>query len=492
MKSLKKILSIFAAFMMVVGLTAANVKAETTTKGTITITNAVKGETYVAYKIFDAQYTDDAVSYTASTAVKNKFENTDDLKNYFTFNPTGDSNVWNVVQQGTTPIDAKALSEALREYVGTDPFTQSGSVTAGEDDTSVTISNLPSGYYYVTSSLGTLVTIDTTHPNASITDKNTDKVPTPDKEIDSTLNADAYAQIGEIIPYTVTFKAYEGAKNYVLVDTMSAGLELQTTAPNVPTITFGNTTVTLDTDNKFMNGTTEVATFQKEGQTMTIVFNDTWLKSYTDNATTEGKEIVVKYSAKVTEDAMSMNTENNSVHINYGNDQHTTTDTVNVYKGQLNVFKFHDTNSTENALAGAEFKLVKNGETESLSVKQVTEGVNGNYIVSANAEENTVQTLVSGNDGYIKVYGLEDGTYTLTETKAPDGYNLATQTFTFTISSQNGDNKGITVTTPVENKKGSTLPSTGGMGTTMIYIAGAILMVGAAIIFVTNKRMKHE
>lgn len=491
MKSLKKILSIFAAFMMVVGLTAANVKAETTTKGTITITNAVKGETYVAYKIFDAQYTDDAVSYTASTAVKNKFENTDDLKNYFTFNPTGDSNVWNVVQQGTTPIDAKALSEALREYVGTDPFTQSGSVTAGEDDTSVTISNLPSGYYYVTSSLGTLVTIDTTHPNASITDKNTDKVPTPDKEIDSTLNADAYAQIGEIIPYKVTFNAYEGAKGYTLVDTMSNGLELQTSTPNVPTIIFDNITVTLDASNKFMNGTTEVADFNKNGQTMTIAFNDAWLKSYTSDATTNGKEIIVKYSAKVTSEAMTINNETNQVHINYGNGQQTTTDSVTVYKGQLNVFKYHDTNNSNNGLAGAEFKL-ENESGEVISVKQVTEGTDGNYIVSADADENTVATLVSGNDGYIHVYGLEEGSYTLTETKAPDGYNLATQAFTFTISSQSGDNQGITVDTSVENKTGSTLPSTGGMGTTMIYIAGAILMVGAAIIFVTNKRMKHE
>ena len=482
MKSLKKILSIFAAFMMVVGLTAANVKATGTNgKGSITIDNAVVGETYNVYKIFSTSYLNDTsnngVAYYATAEVKQWFD--ENAPQYFEFQETKD-NGYAVKAKGT--LDAKALSETLRSAVGNSPFNAATTaITAAT--TTVTFNNLEVGYYYVSSSLGSLVTIDTAKPNATIQDKNTSGVPTkPDKVISDNDNT---VQIGSTVPFKVTTSFGAGTQNLVFKDKMSTGLLFNADSPSIK---LGNTVYSLE-GTQFKNGETVLANLNATSTneyTFKITFEDDVIKTLTDSLTGDNRlTMEIIYSATITDEAATTNTETNKVTINYGNNGKVESDTVNVYKGQLTVFKYTgDLEGTHEGLSGAIFKLYDSNNNE---VK--VNGTNGVYTVKAKAEENTVSELVSDTNGRITISGLDAGNYTLKETKAPDGYTLSYDEKEFTIAAGNDT---IAHHADVENVKGSSLPSTGGMGTTMLYVVGGILMVGAAILFVTNKRMKHN
>ncbi len=136
------------------------------------------------------------------------------------------------------------------------------------------------------------------------------------------------------------------------------------------------------------------------------------------------------------------------------------------------------------------------------------EDLNGK--IADEATDRNKYLLISDEKGAFGIQGLGDGTYFLQETKAPAGYNLITSPIEFEITStqENKELKSVsikigektvngtvstgTVNTTVENTKGTTLPETGGMGTTMLYVAGGILLVGSAVLLVTKKRMGHE
>ena len=154
----------------------------------------------------------------------------------------------------------------------------------------------------------------------------------------------------------------------------------------------------------------------------------------------------------------------------------------------------------------------------------VPDYLSGRAIVDSNSKvtgwadtEETGSKLTSDANGLFKVIGLDDGTYHLKETKAPAGYNLLTNDITVVITAattngqswtdgdaakaltalsvtadgKNGsvdDNKGIGSIT-IANNKGATLPSTGGMGTTLFYVLGSILVLGAVVLLVSKKRM---
>ena len=110
-----------------------------------------------------------------------------------------------------------------------------------------------------------------------------------------------------------------------------------------------------------------------------------------------------------------------------------------------------------------------------------------------------VNKLTTDTNGHIKAYGLDAGTYTLIETDPLPGYNSLADTITVTISEQgevtykytnSGGNAGNKL--DVVNETGTELPSTGGMGTTLIYIAGAVLVIGAGVLLVVRRRMNAE
>ena len=110
----------------------------------------------------------------------------------------------------------------------------------------------------------------------------------------------------------------------------------------------------------------------------------------------------------------------------------------------------------------------------------------------------SVVELESGTDGYVNINGLAAGTYTLEETKAPDGYNILKDTITITVNQKDGtkeilsNNEATNGTVKVLNNKGSLLPSTGGMGTTLIYLIGGALVLGSGIVLANKKRAKAK
>ena len=125
--------------------------------------------------------------------------------------------------------------------------------------------------------------------------------------------------------------------------------------------------------------------------------------------------------------------------------------------------------------------------------------------------ENKV-TVITGADGKIVLKGLKPGTYSVKETKAPTGYNLDPNTYTLKVNwtyndstktgafeKDNSSSAGVTwdgsnakVSITIDNKSGSTLPSTGGIGTTIFYVAGSILVLAAAILLITKRRMGNN
>lgn len=108
-----------------------------------------------------------------------------------------------------------------------------------------------------------------------------------------------------------------------------------------------------------------------------------------------------------------------------------------------------------------------------------------------------VTDLVSGNSGYIRLNGLSAGTYILEETKAPDGYNKLEKTIKIIVT-KNGEAKKITKDgdvveqIDVKNNSGTILPSTGGMGTTLIYLIGGALVLGSGFVLANKKRAKAK
>ena len=150
---------------------------------------------------------------------------------------------------------------------------------------------------------------------------------------------------------------------------------------------------------------------------------------------------------------------------------------------------------------------VPNANTEDQYASTTTKYNKVAFPTESVTADNVTLEAVTGTDGIIKLTGIATGTYTFTEIQAPAGYNLlsspivvevgctlptdpfdGSQTATWTDTSANVDKDGK-ITFTVENKAGSTLPATGGIGTTIFYVAGSILVLAAVILLVTKRRM---
>lgn len=109
--------------------------------------------------------------------------------------------------------------------------------------------------------------------------------------------------------------------------------------------------------------------------------------------------------------------------------------------------------------------------------------------------------MVSGADGKFNIIGLDAGTYTLRETEAPSGFNKCAD-ITIVISAKHNENvtagadleltHSQNMANTIEDKKGSTLPETGGIGTTIFYVVGVVLMLGAGVLLITKRRMSAK
>ena len=213
-----------------------------------------------------------------------------------------------------------------------------------------------------------------------------------------------------------------------------------------------------------------------------------------------GLPIEVIYTATINENAVAK-ISTNKANLTYSNDPtddskkgNIPSEDVKVYTSKIAIEKVEKlaegATATPKKLEGAEFVLYK---------EETIENTKTTKYYKWNAAEKKVEWVTDMKDADVKKTdeygeasfdGLANGTYYLVETKAPAGYNQLTAPVTITVNGGTTET-ALTVTERVENQAGTLLPSTGGMGTTIFYVLGFVLVVGAGVLLVTKKRMSQ-
>ena len=472
MKNTRKLFSLLLALVMVFALATTAFAEEET--GSITINDAVVGQTYTIYQILDLESynaANNTYSYKATTAWST-FINSDGIKNTYV----------KVDAQGyVTWIDganAAAFAKAAQKYAKDNSIANQGTVTA--TSTTVSFTSLDLGYYLVDSTLGTLCSLDTTNPNVTMEEKN--EVPTNVKTVEegSTYKSSNDAAIGDTVNFKSTITAQAGAENYVFHDTMSAGLNYT-----------GLTGITLNGSAVKASDYTVVTTGLTDGCTFEVRFTQAFCDTLKAN-----DQIVISYTATLNEKALIAGDGNsNTSKVSYGdssNTKYTPDSQTKTYTWDVDVFKYTMDRNSEKALAGATFTLSKNSDGSN-PIALVSEG-NNVYRVAKTGETGTVTEITTDATGRFTIKGLDAGTYYLTETAAPAGYNKLAGSVTIVIG-ENGVVNGTTEApqgvdeVKVLNQSGTELPSTGGMGTTLFYLLGSFMVLAAVVLLVTKKRM---
>ena len=445
-KTTKKLFSILLAVAMMLTMVV------TASAATITI-NGNDGETYTAYKVLDVSTaTNDEGNVTGYSYTTTSSNVADLLKRYgASVNKSSAENLWYVTwsaenADGLTAYLAGLDSETLEGLLGD----AVGGVTL--DGESGNITGLEAGYYFVTSSLGSLCMLNTAADTVTIEDKNEE--PTVSKKVDGADTSDA--QIGDTVTYTVEIDVPANTESLTLNDTLSNGL------------TLNGSSFAIAVDENDPEPFDVAPTSNEDGTTSFSVNLTSYLTG--DNCT-----ITVTYEATINANAIHSNPATNSATVSYGNNSTSTATTTETNTHTLTIKK---TDADGKKLNGAEFQLK---DVEGNLVFVVGNATDGYRVATSSTESGATTTIVV--DGSVTIDGLDAETYTLTETKAPAGYNLLTESKTVTVNADN------TASITVENKAGSTLPTTGGMGTTIIYIVGAVLVIGAGIVLVVRRRM---
>lgn len=504
MKLIKKIAAIMFAFMMVVSM-SCNVKADDTTTavtgetGTITINNAILGQTYKIYKILELEsYNPTTENYAYKVTAEWKSFIEDEGKDYLKKVDGTDYVNW-VGDSSNNGEHVKTFAEKAIAYAkdvnnNINPLQTNENVTSN----TVTFNNLPLGYYLVDSSVGTLCSLDTTKPNVDIKEKN--GVPSVEKEVSNTQNGtfgeSSTASIGDKVYFKTTITTQPGAQNYVLHDKMTEGLTFDKNSVNVSL----HKNATNTNQDLFMTTDYSVETTNLERTDPKCTFHINFTKELCDRLEANDT-ITVAYSATLNDKAVIGNNENtntNKTLLSYGDSQKTTEVTTNTKTFKMDVFKYTENRNDKtkkDGLAGAVFTLRKEGETNTINFeKETTDETNGDVYHVAKTDDANITTNKSGK---FTIKGLGAGTYYLTETKQPDGYNKLAKPVKVEIK-DNGeifvdDSKTANIgDVKVENKTGTVLPSTGGMGTTMIYLIGALLVLGSGVVLATKRRVKNK
>ena len=475
---MKRVVSTLLALVLVLALAGTAAAAG---EGSITIDNAVKGKTYTIYRIFDLDsHSEDyqALNYKVSAKWAAFFAKGAEGLNYVDIDELGYV-TWKE-KASAADFAAKAIALATANSIAND-----GQKTA--DSSTVAFTGLELGYYLVQSDLGALCSLDTTMPDVTIKEKNSE--PTVEKEVkeDSTgaFGKTNDADIGQTVDFETTITVVDGQpKGYVLHDTMSAGL----TFNGKVEVKIGNRTLKADTDY------TLVTADLNDGCTFEVRFVDGQLKP--------NDVVTVTYSATVNEKAVIGGEGNpNTTKLSYTDGSTTTKkDTPEsktyTYVWEFDVLKYTMKDNAETSLAGAKFKLYK----EVNGVKNYVIVDESNKVTSWTTDEEAASVFTTPANGSFTISGLDADTYYLEEVEAPAGYNKLAEpvkvTITATINAATnvgtatvtyGENS--TGTVKIENKTGVELPSTGGVGTTIFYVIGGLLMAVAVVLLVTKKKM---
>uniref|UniRef100_UPI003D7813EF SpaH/EbpB family LPXTG-anchored major pilin n=1 Tax=Catenibacterium mitsuokai TaxID=100886 RepID=UPI003D7813EF len=492
MKLMKRILAIVCTFVMIISMATGVNAVETTTaatseKGSITVKKAKAGETYKVYKILTLESYDKgnkAYSYVRNAAPDkwHDFVDTTEAQEFLQVNNDGyvtfKSNVQDTTS-GARKFAFTALKYAKNKNIRA---TQEAQATADRtDNNTVEFKNLDLGYYLVESSVGTACSITTTDPDVTIEDKH--DAPNVGKKIvyggkiseNEKMNT---VNIGQDIMYETTIYLKPYAQNLVLHDTMDAKLKYQTVmGAYIEKDDNTHTNLIPGTDFTVNTSTGDNCTFE-------ITFTKAFYQAYSNAIDSkEYTKIVFNYGAIVADDAPVGVAMLNKTYLSYGKNSQTQESQTETWTYGIPVFKYTGDNTP---LAGAKFILSK----EQLPSKEnaLKFNVNGDKYRFTNKGGNV--ELVSSNEGLINIEGIEDGTYYLKEIEAPKGYNLLKTSITVKVTADGKIqvNSRTVNRVEVQNNKGSLLPSTGGMGTTLIYVVGSILVLASGIVLFSKRK----
>lgn len=527
MKSVKKIMAVAIAMVMMLAMAIPAMAATQTVSkspadadgATITVNNPAKGETYKVFQLFDATVGNNGeISYQCTGEIP------DVLSGFFTKdsqnNVIPDDSILEKDESGK--VTGSKMTDALK--IALETWAASADVVAeAESDgkEALAFTGLPYGYYVVTTThkpdgenAKAAITVTSTKPDASIYDKNTNK-PSAEKKVDKK----SYS-IGDTITYTATFGTTnymgegENAKqvvDYVIEDTLPPYLSDVT----ITSITIGGTPManapTAFTDKKI---------------TIPWATEDTSVNpAKFTSLYAQGSQIVITYTAKLTSTTNINKADTNTISITpvVDNDEGGKTPWDEKWEDSADITTYaaaiRKVDQDGKALAGAQFTIA------GLTVENVATGIY--RVVSYDSKSPTASAVMdTDNDGKLYIIGLASGlSLSVTEYKAPDGYNklttsetLSPQVLQKTLYESSGTRKydadgnlleetatsGTSVVVEknlseldevalvIKNNKGIELPSTGGMGTTIFYVLGSILVIGAAVLLVTKKRMSTK
>lgn len=496
MKKMKQILSVMLVFIMTLALAVPAFAAPQAEDGSITINNAVSGKTYKAYRLFDLSFDEQGGNYGYTVNAEwNEFFTNGEGKNFVSI----DSENGNVKLVSETADDLQKLAQAAKTYAEAKNVTSYN--PTGEVPT-LTFSNLPLGYYLVSTDAGALQALDTTNKDAVMYEKNTEP------SIDKTANK-TNAAYGETVHFTIPVtKGGYAWGDYVIKDTMT-GLSLK---PETIKLTVNGTELTANTDYSVTS----------TDNSLTVTILESTLNKRNDGNTDfvypAGSKFVLEYDA-VAKATVSME---NKVTMDYKTNPNVTTPDGKLPEQIVKVanyeFTVKKTDENGNALDGATFELHKMADCSDVAMEFIKTG-NTYRLAEAGetANEGSEKTSII-TAGEAKIEGLAAGTYYLKEIEAPAGYNKLVkpvevkitenlntdsgsdyynQAFdnsgnrldpTITMNGQNVDLTNSDFILNIINKTGTELPSTGGMGTIVFYVIGGLLMTAAVVALVTKKR----
>lgn len=528
---------------------------------TITINNTASGHTYGAYQILNGKLTQSKTSsqpILADIEWGNGVKNSADLLKALKADGTigadfadaaTASDVAKVLSGLNGDTKVKVFAKVAAKYLSDQP--QGTSKRKTDNNSGYEITGLYAGYYLVKDMNSTGIDYQTDYilnlvNNITVSPKgdspkvikkvaeNT-KVDEIQRHTDSNMpnytipneyNDVADYGIGDEVPFLLVgsmpsnIADYE-TYTYIFHDTMDKGL------------TFNANSVTVMVDGKQIPATvgehtnyTVVTGGTDNGHTFDVKFDNVKALYDTNGALisiNKDTKIEVRYNATLNSDAnVGLPGNVNTVYLEYSNNPNgegrgeTPKDKVIVFTYKLDVTKTNEGNTN---LEGAQFILYKEVDGKTLYYAKTDDQ---NRISDWTTNEEDAKIFTSDDKGLFSIIGLDDGTYYLKETVAPDGYNTLENPIQFTISAETvhtqdwdgldsgatlksleisivsnmdtvtagqGDTTDGSVSMTVKNKIGSTLPSTGGIGTTIFYVVGGLLMAGAAVLLIVKKRM---
>ncbi|MGN0613515.1 MAG: SpaA isopeptide-forming pilin-related protein [Porcipelethomonas sp.] len=519
MKKIRSFLSAAITAIMVLCLCSFNVSAETYTitidDPTGTSGGLIDGRTFTAYKVFALTYSGTNYTYTLDANCLNGttgYGPTYDLATVTAWPSDDETNARNFATYlYETYIDGQTVAASVHQ----------GSAIASSGTATITVPE--AGYYMVVensdvSGLTSLVMLNSTDPTVTIDAKigSTGK-PTLNKLINDQnanfTNTYLDSQIGDTVFYcldiTVPDPDYINEfTNYVykIHDSIDSGLTLN---ENILMIWKNESTYI----EKNAGNSSDYFTSSVTGGTQLEV--DIKIKKLIEDwSLSAGDTLKVYYHATLNKDAnvaASADDDNmynaNEAYLEFSNDPYGAT-TINTpaiktydWTYAFSVEKVDGSDNTKK-LAGAKFEIQRNSAALSL-----LKSGNG-YTVVPNGTEGAVTEAETDENGKFIIRGIDQGvTYTIHETKAPDGYGLPDSDATITLNATytNGgseidtlkgtitnarDATGLNVV--IENSSGSKLVGTGGIGTTVFYVFGGILMAGAAVLLTVKIRIKNK